>query len=98
MFVQWRKLLHYHVFFRLTTTLTSLIGIVAAKFSDKMNVKGTGNSNKENVNSLITNIFFEVSFKKKFSARLFDIIFGYNLLQKYYFNDKKSLIKHLLLI
>lgn len=57
-----KKTLLYSVLFRLTTTLTSLIGIVAAKFSDKMNAKATGNSNKENINSLITNIFFEVSY------------------------------------
>lgn len=49
-------------FFRLTTTLTSLIGIVAGKFSDKLNqmLSKKDEDCKENINNLITNVFFEV--------------------------------------
>lgn len=50
-----------NLIFRLTTTLTSLIGIVAAKFSDKLNAKSSTSKNKEEINSLITNVFFEVT-------------------------------------
>jgi hypothetical protein len=50
----------------LTTTLTSLIGVVAAKFSDKLNAKSTNSKNKEEVNGLITNVFFEVSSREFF--------------------------------
>lgn len=47
-------------FYRLTTTLTALIGIVAGKFSDKLNELTATSQNKEEINSLITNIFLEV--------------------------------------
>lgn len=45
-----------------TTTLTCLIGIVAAKFSDKLNTKIEQDlGNKIEINGLITNIFLEAS-------------------------------------
>ncbi|XP_018565203.1 protein FAM114A2 [Anoplophora glabripennis] len=59
---------------QLTTTLTSLIGIVAAKFSDKMNTKSPENSDKENINSLITNIFFEAANSSSYIQDAFQLL------------------------
>ncbi|CAG9820134.1 unnamed protein product [Phaedon cochleariae] len=43
----------------LTTALTSLIGFAAGKFSEKLNARASGTLNKEKINDLITNVFFE---------------------------------------
>lgn len=45
---------------QLTTTLTSLIGMAAAKFSEKLNALAEFSTDPDSVNSLITNIFLEV--------------------------------------
>lgn len=47
--------------YRLTTTLTCLIGLVASKFSDKLNEKASQLQNKDHINTLITNVFYEVT-------------------------------------
>lgn len=47
---------------QLTTTLTSLIGTIAGKFSEKLNNFAEFSKDPDSVNSLITNIFFEVIF------------------------------------
>ncbi|KAJ8922724.1 hypothetical protein NQ315_007759 [Exocentrus adspersus] len=59
---------------QLTTTLTSLIGIAASKFSDKMNCKAVGDSNKESVNSLITNIFYEAANSSSYIQDAFQLL------------------------
>ncbi|KAL3266673.1 hypothetical protein HHI36_010835 [Cryptolaemus montrouzieri] len=45
---------------QVTTTLTALIGIAAAKFSEKLNSKICESTNKE-ISGLITNVFFEAA-------------------------------------
>ncbi|KAI4462877.1 hypothetical protein MML48_4g00001880 [Holotrichia oblita] len=47
---------------QLTTTLTTLIGIVAARFSEKLNLIIAESTEKEEINSLITNVFLEVRY------------------------------------
>lgn len=47
---------------QLTTTLTSMIGMAAGKFSEKLNSLAEFSNNPDSVNSLITNIFLEVNF------------------------------------
>lgn len=42
--------------------VTSLIGLVAAKFSEKLNAKSFESGNKGPINELITNVFFEVKY------------------------------------
>lgn len=64
------------LFCRLTTTLTALIGVVAAKFSDKLNSLTATSQNKEEINSLITNIFLEVCQQKTIAQLLIFLLLG----------------------
>ncbi|XP_044254629.1 protein FAM114A2 isoform X2 [Tribolium madens] len=59
---------------QLTTTLTSLIGVVAAKFSDKLNAKNSSSKNKEEINSLITNVFFEAANSSSYIQDAFQLL------------------------
>ncbi|EFA01640.1 protein FAM114A2 [Tribolium castaneum] len=59
---------------QLTTTLTSLIGVVAAKFSDKLNTKSSSSKNKEEINSLITNVFFEAANSSSYIQDAFQLL------------------------
>nr|CAI5862325.1 unnamed protein product [Callosobruchus analis] len=59
---------------QLTTTLTSLIGIVAGKFSDKLNLKAFEKNSKENINDLITNVFFEAANSSSYIQDAFQLL------------------------
>nr|CAH7729219.1 unnamed protein product [Callosobruchus chinensis] len=59
---------------QLTTTLTSLIGIVAGKFSEKLNLKALEKSSKENINDLITNVFFEAANSSSYIQDAFQLL------------------------
>ncbi|CAH0560750.1 unnamed protein product [Brassicogethes aeneus] len=59
---------------QLTASLIALIGIVAAKFSDKLNSKAPMVNNKESVNELITNVFFEASNSSSYIQDAFQLL------------------------
>lgn len=47
--------------FRLTTILTSLMSLASSRFTEKLTQIKSNKEDKENINDLITNIFYEVS-------------------------------------
>ncbi|XP_028132027.1 protein FAM114A2 [Diabrotica virgifera virgifera] len=59
---------------QLTMTLTSLIGLVAGKFSEKLNMKSSQSGNKESINSLITNVFFEAGNSSSYIQDAFQLL------------------------
>ncbi|XP_063927885.1 protein FAM114A2 [Zophobas morio] len=59
---------------QLTTSLTSLIGIVAAKFSEKLNAKSSNSKNKEAINGLITTVFFEAANSSSYIQDAFQLL------------------------
>ncbi|RZC34226.1 protein FAM114A2, partial [Asbolus verrucosus] len=59
---------------QLTTTLTSLMGVVAAKFSDKLNIKSSNSKNKDEINGLITNVFFEAANSSSYIQDAFQLL------------------------
>ncbi|XP_056630644.1 protein FAM114A2 [Diorhabda sublineata] len=59
---------------QLTMTLTSLIGLAAGKFSEKLNAKSSQTGNKESINSLITNVFFEAGNSSSYIQDAFQLL------------------------
>ncbi|KRT80996.1 hypothetical protein AMK59_5144 [Oryctes borbonicus] len=59
---------------QLTTTLTTLIGIAAARFSEKLNMIVAEGSEKEEINSLITNVFFEAANSSSYIQDAFQLL------------------------
>ncbi|GLV35218.1 uncharacterized protein CBL_01633 [Carabus blaptoides fortunei] len=59
---------------QLTITVTGVIGVVAGKFSEKLNSSANGTSSSECVNSLITNIFLEAANSSSYVQDAFNLM------------------------
>ncbi|XP_023013964.2 LOW QUALITY PROTEIN: protein FAM114A2 [Leptinotarsa decemlineata] len=59
---------------QITVALTSVIGVVAGKFSDKLNEKAAGHENVANINELITNVFFEAANSTSYIQDAFQLL------------------------
>ncbi|KAK9738317.1 Protein of unknown function (DUF719) [Popillia japonica] len=59
---------------QLTTTLIMLIGIVAARFSEKLNLIIAESVEKEEINSLITNVFLEAANSSSYIQDAFQLL------------------------
>ncbi|GJQ65404.1 hypothetical protein Trydic_g7514 [Trypoxylus dichotomus] len=59
---------------QLTTTLTTLIGVAAARFSEKLNSIVAEGCEKEEINGLITNVFFEAANSSSYIQDAFQLL------------------------
>lgn len=67
----------FQTIFRLTTIMTNVISQMAGKFSEKLNlmVKIRDGSNKDVINKLITDVYFEVRRTEDFDIFVFNCLF-----------------------
>ncbi|KAG5868849.1 hypothetical protein JTB14_031089 [Gonioctena quinquepunctata] len=59
---------------QITMAATSLIGMVAGKFSEKLNTKVSEHGDKEKINELITNVFYEAANSSSYIQDAFQLL------------------------